>query len=199
MFEMTIDKKRQPGIKMHHIMVTAGFLVTLFLAGPALAAGPEVNELQFFTREQYRACLDSQEKLTAQRQTLDNAFADNNAMMLRIQADAKSLVDLQKSVSPYDESQIKNFNKRIEEHNSVIALANEQVVKLKADQEAYHAASLEHNKSCVGLMVKTADRDAVLQERQLAEKPQAGPARGVDTQASRGSADGQKQPVSGAP
>ena len=196
---MMIGKKRQPGIKMHHIIVTVAFLVTVSMAGPALAAGAEANELQFFTREQYHACLDSQEKLTAQRQTLDNAFADNKAMMLRIQADAKSLVQVQKSVSPYDEAQIRNFNKRIQEHNDLIALANEQVGKLKADQETYHAASLEHNKSCVGLMVKTADRDAVLQERKLAAKPQAGPAPGLPPQASLDSALGQKQPVSGTP
>lgn len=147
------------------------FLLTVFSAAPVFATGAGANELQFFTREQYRACLDSEDRLKTLRQAIDGRVAENNQTMLRIQTEAKALFDGQKNVSPFDESQVNAFNKRIEEHNSAIAAANEHAAKLRAEQEAYHAASLEHNQRCGSLVVKMVDREAVLKERKASGQP----------------------------
>lgn len=156
---------------MYQLLLTAASLLTVLSGAPAPAAGAEAQELQYFTREQYRACLDSEERLKTMRQAIDGRVAENNQMMLRIQTDAKALFDEQKKVSPFNESQISAFNKRIEEHNNAIAAANELAVMLGTEQEAYRAESLEHNQRCGSLVVKMADREAVLEERKAAGKP----------------------------
>jgi hypothetical protein len=156
---------------MYQLPLAAAVLLTVFSGAPALAADADPQELQFFTREQYRACLDSEDRLKALRQVNEARVAENNQIMFRLQTGAKALFEEQKNVSPFDESQIDAFNKRLEEHNSAIAAANEDAVKLRAEHEAYHAESLEHNQRCGTLAVKLADREAVLKERKAAGKP----------------------------
>lgn len=156
---------------MYRLLSTAAILLTVSIGAPPLAAGAQEKELQFFTREQYRACLDSEDKLKTVHQALDVRVAENNQIMLEIQNAAKALFEEQKKVSPFDESQINAFNKRIEEHNDSIATANEHAAMLRTEQEAFHAESLEHNQKCGSLVVKLADREAVLRERKAAVKP----------------------------
>jgi hypothetical protein len=96
--------------------------------------------------------------------------AENNAEMFLLQTEATTLVNDQKTVSPFDDTQVNAFNKRMEEHNSHVKAENERADKLRAEQESFNTESFDHNKKCAALVVRFVDREMVLKEREAAAK-----------------------------
>lgn len=150
---------------MKVLTATVGFVLALVIGGTALAAGPEVKGPAFSTRQEYRACLQFEERLQAQRKNLDDHVAENNNALALLQAAAMALAEAHKNTSPYDQSQVNDFNNQTEEHNRKIMAANEQAERVKAEYAAYNSETIEYNKKCATLMVRLDDRDAVLNER----------------------------------
>lgn len=155
---------------MYLALTTILALLLVSVAIPAFAAGSANKELKFASREQLRACLDEEDAARARLNEFEGLLAENNASMLLIQTEAMALIDEQKRLDTTSEEQVNAFNKKSEDHNKYVKEANKRAEKLKADQDSFNAAMIEHNKKCATLVFKIADREAVLKERKAAGK-----------------------------
>ena len=153
---------------MYHATITILTLLLALCITPAFAANYEVKELNYGTREQFRACLDSEERIKAHSKMLAEYIIENNTIMVQIQTEAEALVNEQVKVLANDREQVDAFNKRIAEHNKLVFSANVRADKTRAEQEAYNKELVEHNKKCSSLVFRLADREAVLNERKAA-------------------------------
>ena len=154
---------------MYHAAILVLALLLSIMTKPSFAADPEVKELDYGTREQFRACLDSEDRIKAHSKMIAEYIAANNALMLRIQTEAAAIVEEQKTIDTTNRMQVEAFNKRTAEHNKLVISANESAEKTKAEQDAYNQELVKHNKGCAALVFKLSDREAVLKERRAAE------------------------------
>ncbi len=145
-------------------------LLLVAVTMPAFAAGPAGTELKFASREQYRACLDEEDAAKARLEAFERLTAENNATMFLIQTEAAALVEEQKNLLTASTMQIDAFTKKWETHNRFVKEANERAEKIKAEQDAFNAEMVEHNRKCATLVFRLTDRDAVLKERKAAGK-----------------------------
>ena len=146
-------------------LLTTMVLSTLAFGGPDLAAGNKSKEPVHSSRQEYRACLDLQERLTSQLKILQDHVAENNNTIALLRDAAKALAEKHQDVSPFDTSQVDDFNALMEEHNNKVEAASKEAERVKGEHEAYHLQSVEYNKTCATLAVSLDDRDAVLHER----------------------------------
>ncbi|MBI1921700.1 MAG: hypothetical protein HYS23_11555 [Geobacter sp.] len=150
---------------MYNAFVTIIAFLLMIVIKPVFAADSELKDYKFSSRVQFRACLDSEDKLKVLRKMLDEHIAEYNATISLIQTGAASLVDEQKNIDLADAMQVDAFNKRSEKHNTLVKSSNDRAGKLKAEGDAYNAESIKYNERCAGLVVRIADREAVLKER----------------------------------
>lgn len=136
----------------------------------AKANEAKANEPGFYSKEEYSACLDSEDRLNARRKTLEEQVTEINAATALIQTEAAALVEEQKNLILTDAVQVEAFNKRTEAYSAKVKSSVERAEQLNAEQEAYHATLMEHNKKCATLVVKITDREAVMKERTAAGK-----------------------------
>lgn len=158
---------------MNRVLTTIAFMFTFAMGGAAFAAEPAVKVPVPSTRQEYRACLNLQEKLKAQLKILDDHVGENNNTIALLQVEAKALAEVHKNMSTSDQSQVDAFNRQREEHNKKVAAATEQAERVKSEHEAYHAQTVEYNRTCATLVVRLDDRDAVLNERNDSDKASA--------------------------
>lgn len=158
---------------MKRALASIAFLFTFAMAGAALAAEPAVKAPVPSSRQEYRACLNLQEKLKAQMKILDDHVGDNNNTIALLQVEAQVLAEAHKNMSPSDQTQVDAFNRQREEHNKKVVAATEQAERVKSEHDAYHAQTVEYNRTCATLVVRLDDRDAVLNERNESEKASA--------------------------
>lgn len=147
-----------------------GALLFALIIKPALAAVYEPRTLNYGTREQLNACLDSDDRIKAHSKLIADYIAENNATMIQIQIEAAMLVDLQAATATNNKAQVESFNRRIEEHNRLVKSADEHAHKTKIELELYNKELAEHNKRCAALVFKMEDREAVKKDRQAAGK-----------------------------
>lgn len=139
-------------------------------SNPAVLSGPEAvspvpNATVPSSRQEYRACLDLQETLRVQLKNLDAQVAENNNRVALLRAEAMSLAETHQKIGNSDHSQLDAFNMKLEVHNAKVAAASEQADRVKAEYDAYHAQTVQYNKTCSTLVVRLEDRDAVQNER----------------------------------
>ncbi|MBT0663886.1 hypothetical protein KI809_06180 [Geobacter pelophilus] len=140
-------------------------LLLLTTIKSAFATEPVKSELVVGTREQFRACLDSEDILNSRRKLIDEHLAANHATMKQIQDESAAIVEEQKQLISAGALQFDMFNRRVEEHNKLVKTANESAEKMKAEQDAYNEDMIDHNKRCATLVINIIDRQAVLSER----------------------------------
>lgn len=149
---------------MHNAFVTIIALLLMVLVKPTFAADSEPKDFKS-SREQFRACLDKEDRLKALRKMLDEHIVEYNATISLIRTEAAALVDEQKNIDLADATQVDAFNKRSEKHNKLVKSSNERAGKLKVEEDTYNAESIKYNEGCAGRVVRIADREAVLKER----------------------------------
>ena len=150
--------------------VFVSVLLLTMVSTTVFAAVYEPKPLTYGTRDQYRACLESDDRIKAHGKQIAEFIAENNATMVQIQIEAATLVELQAAIATNNRQQVENFNRRIEEHNQLVKAANEHAERTKAELEAYNREMAEHNKRCSSLVYKMEDREAVQKERKAAGK-----------------------------
>lgn len=146
-------------------VVGLSVLSVLAVSVPALAAEPEPKSPSRGTSQEYKACLDLQDKLKLRRQALDEHVSENNNTVALLQIEAQELVAAQKKLVLSDAVRVEDFNHLTGEHNRKIVAAEKQTERVKAEREAFSNDTLEYNQKCASLVVDLNVRDAVLSER----------------------------------
>jgi len=139
-------------------------LASVLLSALGSSAAPPAPV--FATREQYKACTEAQELLTARRASADKALRENNRDMAEHQEKAKAVLAQQPAADERDESKIEDFNRKIDELNRVGAELNQRADAGRKDQDQFNADVAAHNRTCGALVYRLSDRDAVDRERQ---------------------------------
>lgn len=150
----------------------AMFLLTIVAATGAVHAADSKPpaEIAFATREQYRACLDMEDKLKACRQALDAKIAENHASLQEMQREGDKIVATQANLQLYDDVRVREFNTMVERHNEHVKAINAHADAARAEELAYNADSREYNKRCAAMVFRIQGRDAVLKERKALVK-----------------------------
>jgi len=120
------------------------------------------------TREQYRACLDEEAALRAQRAALLKNTTTHNAELKRLQSEIDALVATQDQVMIEGGDAIKAFNTKLEALNTRAQAINRRGDDYDREQAEHNARAKELNARCAGLPISFKDRDAVFTERAAA-------------------------------
>lgn len=154
----------------------AAFFAVLSLNATAqVSPGPNVG-----TREQYRACLDEEEALRAQRAALLKNSTAHNAELKRLQSEIDALVATQDQVMAEGGEAIKAFNTKLEALNARAQVINRRGDDYDREQADHNARAKELNARCAGLPTSFKDRDAVFTERAAARAKAKQAPRAID-------------------
>ncbi|WP_374569049.1 hypothetical protein [Ideonella sp.] len=147
---------------MHLPTLAAAFLAVLHLAAAAqqVSPGPTVS-----TREAYRACLDDEEALRAQRAALLKATTTHNAELKRLQGEIDALVATQDQVLAEGGEAIQAFNTKLATLNARAEAINRRGDDYDREQADHNARAKALNARCAGLSISFTDRQAVFAER----------------------------------
>ena len=137
------------------------------------------------TREQYRACLDEEEALRAQRATLLKNTTTHNAELKRLQSEIDALVATQDQVMAEGGEAIKAFNTKLEALNARAQAINRRGDEYDREQVDHNARAKELNARCAGLSLNFKDRDAVFTERAAARAKAKQVPRAIDLNPSK--------------
>jgi peptidoglycan hydrolase CwlO-like protein len=158
--------------------------VLLTAVGPNATAqvspGPNVG-----TREQYRACLDDEEALRAQRAALLKNTTTHNTELKRLQSEIDALVATQDQVMAEGGESIKVFNTKLEALNARAQAINRLGDEYDREQADHNARAKELNARCAGLPISFKDRDAVFTERAAARAKAKQAPRAIDLNQSK--------------
>jgi len=137
------------------------------------------------TREQYRACLDEEEALRAQRATLLKNTTTHNVELKRLQSEIDALVATQDQVMAEGGEAIKAFNAKLEALNARAQAINRRGDEYDREQADHNARAKELNARCAGLPISFKDRDAVFAERAAARAKAKQAPRAIDLKQSK--------------
>lgn len=143
----------------------AAVLLTAMSLNVAAQVSPGAN---VGTREQYRACLDDEEALRAQRAALLKNTTAHNAELKRLQSEIDALVATQDQALTEGGEAIRAFNTKLEALNARAQVINRRGDDYDREQAEHNARAKELNARCSGLSISFKDRDAVFAERAAA-------------------------------
>ena len=137
----------------------------LFAALPAFAEPvPKVS-----TREEYRACLEEQEKMAPRLSLLKARHVEHNADLKKLQDASKAHAETQATLDAYDNEAVDAFNARSEALNLRAEELNKHAESYDKQMADYNAGVSAMNKRCAGMVFLLRDRDAVARERAAAK------------------------------
>jgi septal ring factor EnvC (AmiA/AmiB activator) len=157
---------------MNRLLLSAAVTANLLAALPALAQAPAApaSEARVATRAELHACMDSESDIAKRRQAMNERRRLSGEEAAALRAEAQQLADEQKMIREDEYQKMDRFNRKVKAHNAKLETANATLASIRKDTEAVNQAVNDYNTKCVGMSVKTEDRDAVLKERAAAGK-----------------------------
>ncbi|WP_426338407.1 hypothetical protein ACN9MZ_18435 [Pseudoduganella sp. S-14] len=117
------------------------------------------------SRDEYRACLDQQEKLSPRLKLLNTKRDEHNADLKKLQDEAKAHVATQAALDLYDQAAVDAFNARLDELNQRGDALNARSEAFDKDMADYNSTVTALNQRCAGMVVSTRVHDSVLKLR----------------------------------
>jgi hypothetical protein len=146
---------------------TAHFL-TCFASLTALhafAQTPAPAQPAAVTRDFYRTCLNEGDQVAEAKKSLDDK-REAHALILQTLAGAGAETAAeQEKLNKEDEKAVAEFNARVKDLNDKGDAANARSAEINKERDVYNAQVVDYNKRCAALTVRTADKEAVMQER----------------------------------
>lgn len=135
----------------------------LLAAALSAAAAPPPKMV---TRDELRACMNSENDLKARRQAIEARNERDKAQAVTIRAEGEELSGLRATAQQEKASEPKQaFNVRVQEYNAHVAAARTESESLRAEVEALNKAATEHNERCAGISYRRRDKEAILKEQ----------------------------------
>jgi hypothetical protein len=157
---------------------SARFLLLLpaALAMPAFAQTPPATApatapapAEPVSREVYRACLNEGDRVAEAKLNLDTRREAQSAKLAALVEEGNARTAEQATLKTDDEKAVAAFNEKIKDLNERTDAANNQNAVINNERDAYNAQVVDFNKRCGSLVVRTADKEAVMQERAAAK------------------------------
>ena len=155
-----------PDMKFFFIpAVSAGIL----LATIALhAAQAQTGPAKVVTRDELRACMNSESELAVRRQAAEARNRQNRDEAAAIRVEQEQMAAEQKRIEE-NEGAMDKFNRRVKLHNARVQAAKAGADSFRADLETLNKALLAYNDQCGGITFQPQDKEAILKERDPAK------------------------------
>jgi chromosome segregation ATPase len=118
------------------------------------------------TRDELRACMDSEDNLKAKRADLEARAQRNSDDAAAINKDGAALKEEQQHAEESTLPMARDrFERRVRQYQARIAAAKESEAGVRTGMEDLKKAIDEHNTRCNGISFRPEDKAAILQER----------------------------------
>jgi hypothetical protein len=121
------------------------------------------------TREEYRACLEEQERMAPKLSVLKARHVEHNADLKSLQDESKAHAETQSTLDSYDQEAVDAYNAKSDTLNLRAEELNKRAEKYDKEMAEYNASISAMNKRCAGMVFLLRDRDAVARERAAAK------------------------------
>ena len=141
------------------------FRITLLaLALGALAQAAAAQAPRVISRDELRACMDSESQIAARREAVAARSKAQETEHAAIRAERESLQAEQKRVEAGEGSRDR-LERRGRVFNERLKAANDVQAQIAAEVDAVNKALAAYNDKCGGVAFKDEDREAILKER----------------------------------
>ena len=124
------------------------------------------------SRDELRACMDSEAAIAAQRAAFEKRQAENTQEMASMRAEGQVMAEEEKRLKEAgeisDSPKVLRFQERVKAFNERIKAGRGHMVAANADLDALNAAVVAHNARCGAISFRPEDKAAILQERAAA-------------------------------
>jgi hypothetical protein len=143
----------------------AGLLLAAFTLQGAHA---QTKPAKVVTRDELRACMNSEVALATRRKELEPRNKVNGEEAAAIRAEAEQLKAEQEKIIE-DNGPMDRFNRKVKAHNARILAARTNADAFKAELENLNKSLVAHNDQCGGISFRQEDKEAILKEREAAK------------------------------
>lgn len=147
--------------------ISAGVLLAALLLAAAQAQTAAPGKI--VTRDELRACMNSETTLAAQRKELEARSKVNGEEASAIRAEAEQLKAEQEKIIA-DNAPMDRFNRKVKTHNARILAARTTADAFKSELETLNRSLVAHNEKCGGISFLQEDKDAILKEREAGKQ-----------------------------
>jgi DNA repair exonuclease SbcCD ATPase subunit len=153
---------------MKRVSITAAAGV-LFAVIALQGAQAQTKPDKLVTRDELRACMNSESDLVTRRKTMEDRAARQRDEAAALQAEGKELKEEQQQLAEAQKS-MERFERKVKAHNARIQAARTSADSIAKDLDAFNQALTAHNEKCGGISYSKEDKDAILKERAAAGK-----------------------------
>ena len=141
--------------------VSAGLLLVIFAIHAAQAQTPSPRMV---TRDELRACMNSESELATRRDAVEARSRQNRDEAAAIRAESGQLKTENEKLQE-DNAPMEKFQRKVKAHNARVQVAQADTVSFNTELDAMNKAVVGYNQQCGGISFKSEDKDAVLKER----------------------------------
>ena len=127
------------------------------------------STVRYGSREDLRQCLESEDRLKAERPALQRGMDANRATLKTFQDEVQAHVATQPTLDTAVDAAVAQFNARVDTLNARVAVINKEAEALQARLDDHNARMLVHNRRCAGTLYRIPDIQAVQKERAAAK------------------------------
>ncbi len=135
-------------------------------AAPAPADVGTKAEARVVSRDELRACMNSESALTTRREQARALNAARQEENQAIRAEAAQLADDRKAIRDDEYTKLERFDRRVKLHNARIQTANTAMAGVRAEMDAVNKDLTAYNAQCGGIRFMPEDKAAILKERE---------------------------------
>ena len=133
------------------------------------SAQAQTKPARVVTRDELRACMQSETDLAARRKAMEARNQKNGEEAAAIRAEAKELLE-EKARIEEDNTKLERFmNRRVKPHNVRVKAAQDNAEAFRTDLEGLNKSLIAHNEQCGGISFLAEDKEAILKEREAAK------------------------------
>jgi uncharacterized coiled-coil DUF342 family protein len=149
-------------------ILAGGALLAAFSLAAVAQQKPEARTL---TRDEFRACLDSQDQLKARADTIKPKIAKLKEEQAAIKTEDDELVAEKERIADSSFPGTRDrFERKVRAHEMRAKSSEDQGKALNAEVAQINKEQDDYNARCGIVTVRPADRDAVMKEREAAGK-----------------------------
>lgn len=141
--------------------ISAGLLLAAFAFHAAQAQTPSPRMV---TRDELRACMNSESDLATRRQAVEARSSRNRDEAAAIRSESGQLKTENERLQE-DNAPMEKFQRKVKAHNARVQAAQADTVSLNTELDAMNKAVVDYNQQCGGITFLAEDKEAILKER----------------------------------
>lgn len=141
-----------------------------FAAGAFAQAAPAAKPARMVSKDELRVCMNNEVAIAATRKDLEAKRNANQAEQAAIRAEAQTMAEDQKNLDESNDRRVREFKRRVDTHNERVKASNAALAAYRTDVEGLNKMAIAYNEQCAGISFLSEDKEAILKEREAAQK-----------------------------